>query len=62
MTLIICLAAYLLHDAISLSTLCLSIAIAIGYWLGYAVNDYCDAPFDAYDTAKGARNLFVTHP
>lgn len=60
--LIVCIVAFLVHDAIHPSTLLLSAAIAVTYWLGYTVNDYCDAPFDSQDEFKARRNFFVNHP
>lgn len=54
--------AVILHQAISLQTALLVITIAAGYWLGFAVNDYYDAPYDQHDPHKARRNFFVQHP
>ena len=61
-TFMICVMAFYLHDAISLQTFFLSLAMAGMYWLGYAVNDYFDAPFDSHDETKVHHNVFVNHP
>jgi len=59
--LVVCAVALLVHDAVRVSTIALSIAIAFVYWLGYEVNDYFDAPNDAQDPIKARRNFFVSH-
>ncbi len=59
---IVSIVAWFLHDAIRPSTLLLSFTIALLYWLGYAFNDYFDAPFDSQSDAKVRSNLFVRHP
>jgi 4-hydroxybenzoate polyprenyltransferase len=61
-TFIICIMVFYLHDAISLETVFLSVAMAGMYWLGYVVNDYFDAPFDSHDKTKVQHNVFVKHP
>ena len=48
-----------MHDDASAAGWLLVIAVTVGYWLGFAVNDYHDAPFDALDPRKGARNFFA---
>jgi len=48
-----------LHDALTSRTLLLLIAIGLLYWLGYAINDYFDAPIDAQDKSKAEKNFFV---
>lgn len=60
-TLVIVLMALLIHDAMSWQTLYLLVAITIGYWLAFAMNDYYDAPFDALEPEKAARSYFVQH-
>ena len=55
-----CLALFL-HDAITLKAIVLVLVLATGYWLGFAVNDYYDAPFDAQDARKAARNFFASY-
>ncbi len=42
-TLGIALVCLISHQAISISSLLLAGAITVAYWLGFAVNDYCDA-------------------
>ena len=61
-TFMICVVAFYLHDAVSPQTFFLSLAMAGMYWLGYAVNDYFDAPFDSHDETKVRHNIFVNHP
>lgn len=51
--------AAILHDAVTVQTTALVVAIASLYWLGYAINDYFDAPLDAQDEHKAAENMFV---
>ncbi len=46
-------------EAISFSSALLAAAITVAYWLGFAVNDYCDADYDRLDPEKAARNFFV---
>ncbi len=58
-TLIISALALVLHDAITPFNVILLLTISVGYWLAFALNDYFDAPFDALDEEKGARNFFV---
>ena len=61
-TLMVCMIAFYLHDAVRLQTVVLSLGMAGMYWLGYAVNDYFDAPFDSHDKSKVRHNVFVNHP
>ncbi len=49
----------LIHDAIRRETAVLVLAIGLGYWFAFALNDYFDAPFDALDERKANRNFFV---
>ena len=60
--LIVSLVALLLHDAVAPSTIAVACSIAALYALGYAVNDWFDAPNDARDPAKARVNYFVRHP
>jgi 4-hydroxybenzoate polyprenyltransferase len=53
--------ALLLHNAINLQTVILMLVFTAGYWLGFALNDYFDAPFDSQDASKAARNFFVRY-
>lgn len=52
----------LIHGAIRWETAVLVLAIGIGYWFAFALNDYFDAPFDALESQKAARNFFVQRP
>jgi 4-hydroxybenzoate polyprenyltransferase len=61
-TFVIAASCLLLHAQLNAGALVLAAAISAMYWLGYAVNDYFDAPTDALDERKGRRNLFVAHP
>jgi lycopene elongase/hydratase (dihydrobisanhydrobacterioruberin-forming) len=61
-TFIIGSVALVVHQTFTLPNLLLPLTVATCYWLGFAVNDYFDAPFDAQDAAKGRRNFFVAHP
>ena len=60
--LVVCAVALLVHDAVRISTVALSVAVAFLYWLGYEVNDYYDASNDSQDPVKTPRNFFVNHP
>lgn len=59
---LIALVALALHDEISLTTMLLVLALGIGYWAAFAINDFYDAPADALDERKGERNFFITYP
>ncbi len=59
LTLIIVIFALLIHDAITFRNLLLAVAISLGYWLAFALNDYYDAPYDAQEPKKAERNFFV---
>ncbi|NDJ61118.1 MAG: UbiA family prenyltransferase [Chloroflexi bacterium] len=54
--------ALVLHQRFTADAIALVVAITICYWLGFAVNDYFDAPFDAHDARKATHNFFVTYP
>lgn len=58
--LIIAILALLIHNMVTPRTTLLLVAIATGYWLAFAANDYYDAPFDALDRRKAKRNFFVS--
>ena len=60
--LIIAALPLMIHDAICWETAILVLAIGGGYWFAFALNDYFDAPFDALDRHKAARNFFVQLP
>jgi chlorophyll synthase len=49
----------ILHDAVTLRSTLLIAGVAVMYWLGFAINDYCDAPSDAPDEYKRRHNPFV---
>lgn len=59
-TLVIVSVCLILHDAISIQSVRLMSAIAAMYWLGFAINDYYDTPYDAFDVNKQQRNPFLT--
>jgi 4-hydroxybenzoate polyprenyltransferase len=61
LTLMIASVALLLHNAINLQSIILMLVFTAGYWLGFALNDYFDAPFDSQDVNKAARNFFVRY-
>ncbi len=61
-TLVIATLPLLIHGAIRWQTAVLALAIGVGYWFAFALNDYFDAPFDALDRRKAARNFFVQVP
>jgi hypothetical protein len=61
-TWVVVVGCLLLHDAVDAWTLALSVAIAVVYWLGYAVNDHFDADDDACDPDKARTNYFVWYP
>lgn len=52
----------LIHETVRWETAVLVLAIGGGYWFAFALNDYFDAPFDALDRQKAARNFFVHWP
>jgi 4-hydroxybenzoate polyprenyltransferase len=52
----------LIHGAIRRETAVLALAIGVGYWFAFALNDYFDAPFDRLDEQKAQRNFFVQQP
>ncbi|MCA0456406.1 MAG: UbiA family prenyltransferase [Chloroflexi bacterium] len=58
-TLIIGIVALIGHESFKVELLGVPVVMAFCYWLGFAVNDYFDAPFDAQEAKKGARNFFV---
>lgn len=61
-TLIISLVALVVHPPFQGHYLSVPFVLAFCYWLGFAVNDYFDAPFDGQDAKKGRRNFFVGVP
>lgn len=61
-TLMISIVALIVHQAGSPHAFILVITLTFCYWLGFAVNDYFDAPLDAQDARKAGRNFFVINP
>jgi len=59
LTVVIVSVFLLVHDVITLHNVYLMLAITTMYWLGFAVNDYYDVPYDAVDSAKANRNAFI---
>ena len=59
---IICALVIVLHDADVVQGAILAVILGASYWLGYAVNDWFDAPYDALDDGDAHRNVFVHHP
>ena len=57
--LVIAVLALIVHDALNWHNASILLAIACTYWLGFAYNDYRDAPHDALDETKGRNNFFV---
>lgn len=55
-------AALVVHEQVTLHFLLLAVALAAGYGLAFAINDYYDAPADALAPAKQGRNPFVNTP
>jgi 4-hydroxybenzoate polyprenyltransferase len=60
--LVIAMLPLLIHEAVRLETAVLALAIGVGYWFAFALNDYFDAPFDSIDQLKARRNFFVQRP
>src|SRR5215207_8414864 len=61
-TLIISMVALVIHPPFKPELIGVPLILAFCYWLGFAVNDYFDAPFDGQDVKKGRGNFFVHHP
>jgi 4-hydroxybenzoate polyprenyltransferase len=61
-TLIIGIVALVVHPPYKLELIGIPLVLAFCYWLGFAVNDYFDAPFDGQDAKKGKGNFFVQVP
>ncbi len=55
----ICFMAMLFHAEFSGRAWLLAGGTALGYWMGFALNDYFDAPDDATDPKKRDRNFFA---
>jgi 4-hydroxybenzoate polyprenyltransferase len=53
---------FIIHDTITVKNIALMVAITAMYWLGFAVNDYYDVPYDAHDAVKAQRNAFIQQP
>src|SRR5690348_8287557 len=61
-TLIISIVALVVHPPFNPQLIGVPLILAFCYWLGFAVNDYFDAPFDGQDAKKGQGNFFVQMP
>jgi 4-hydroxybenzoate polyprenyltransferase len=61
-TLIIGMVALVVHPPFKPQLIGIPLILAFCYWLGFAVNDYFDAPFDGQDVKKGQGNFFVQIP
>jgi len=61
-TLIIGMVVLIIHPPFQLELIGIPAILAFCYWLGFAVNDYFDAPFDGQDAKKGRGNFFVHVP
>ena len=57
--LIIATLPLIIHGETRWETAVLALAIGVGYWFAFALNDYFDAPFDQLDRQKAERNFFV---
>lgn len=62
LALIISSTCIVLHDALHMQGILLVLVLTGCYWLGFALNDYYDAPYDAQDANKAPRNYFVSSP
>lgn len=62
MTFVILTLFFIIHDMFTLKNICLLLSITGMYWLGFAVNDYYDVPYDVLDTSKAQRNAFIQQP
>ncbi len=61
-TLIIGMVVLVIHPPFKPELIGIPLILAFCYWLGFAVNDYFDAPFDGQDAKKGRGNFFVHIP
>jgi len=61
-TLILSALALVIHQAITVQTVILVVALTANYWLGYWLNDYYDAEYDSKDDIKARQNFFVHRP
>jgi 4-hydroxybenzoate polyprenyltransferase len=59
LSLVISALCVIVHGLASSAVAGLVVLVAATSWLAFAFNDYCDAPFDARDERKRARNFFV---
>jgi 4-hydroxybenzoate polyprenyltransferase len=53
---------FIIHDTFTAKNITLIVSITAMYWLGFAVNDYYDVPYDAHDAVKAQRNAFTLQP
>lgn len=59
MTFIIAAMSLALRGALTLDALSIPLALALGAWFAFALNDRFDAPYDAHEPAKAQRNVFT---
>ncbi len=58
-TMAIVVAALFVHARLAIETIPLLLAVGGAYWLGFALNDYYDAPYDRLDSHKAGGNYFT---
>ncbi|MDJ0755331.1 MAG: UbiA family prenyltransferase [Ardenticatenaceae bacterium] len=61
-TLAISVVALIIHQRLTPENALLSLAIAGGYWLAFAINDFFDTDVDQLDPIKKDKNFFVLFP
>lgn len=59
LTLLISATCLVLHAQLTAPGVLLVTSLVVCYWWGFALNDYFDAPHDAQEPTKAARNYFV---
>src|SRR5690606_26024412 len=59
LTFVIVTLFFVIHDAFTPPNIGLLLAITAMYWLGFAVNDYYDQPYDSVNQEKTERNAFA---
>lgn len=50
------------HQALNFAGVLLLLALIVGYWQAFVLNDYFDAPFDQAEPQKARHNFFIHHP
>ncbi|QPC82439.1 UbiA family prenyltransferase [Phototrophicus methaneseepsis] len=58
LTCVIASLGLIIHNNLNWQHAPLLVAVTLNYWLGFALNDYFDAQFDASDPVKARRNFF----